>query len=173
MKLEQKIISQETVFEGKVFDIEKVRVKLPDGRCGTYDIVKTSDACAVVALDDMQNVIMVRQFRQSAEKVLLEIPAGKIDEGEEPKECAVRELQEETGYKAGNIEKILSIRVSPGYTTEVIHVYKATELAISDTNFDEDEFIETVKIPVDEVIEMIKKGEIEDGKTIAAIFAAI
>jgi ADP-ribose pyrophosphatase len=112
---------------------------------------------------------MVNQYRQSAEKVLLEIPAGKIDPGEDPDVCALRELAEETGYSAEKVEKLASVRVSPGFLTEVIHIYKATGLTLGDTNFDEDEFIETIKIPLSKTSDMIKNGEIEDGKTISGL----
>ncbi len=171
MELKEKLINLETIYEGKIFDVQQRLIELPDGRQTVYDIVKNPNACAVVPMDDDGNVIMVRQFRQSAGKVLLEIPAGKIDEGEDPDTCAVRELQEETGYIAGNIEKLADMRVSPGFSTEIIYIYKAENLEIGETNFDEDEFIETVKLPLSEVYRMITKGEIEDGKTICGILA--
>ena len=173
MQLEQQVKSKKTLYTGKVFDIEQIKVTLPDDREGTYDIVKSPNACAIVALDEEENVIMVKQYRPSANKVLWEIPAGKIDEGEEPEPCAIRELQEETGYIAGNIESLFSIRVSPGFCTEVIHIYKATELTLGKTDFDDDEFIETTKIPLIQVLKMIKNGEIEDAKTISGILAVI
>lgn len=171
MELKEKLINTETIYNGKIFDVELRKIELPDGRQTVYDIVKNPNACAIVALDGEGSVIMVRQYRQSAGKVLLEIPAGKIDEGEDPDTCAARELSEETGYTAQNIERLLSARVSPGFSTEIIYIYKATGLTPGDTNFDEDEFIETVKVPIDEAYKMIKKGEIEDGKTISGVLA--
>jgi ADP-ribose pyrophosphatase len=171
MELKEKLIETKTIYEGKIFDVQQRLIELPDGRQTIYDIVKNPNACAVVPLDEGGNVIMVRQFRQSAGKVMLEIPAGKIDEGEDPDTCAVRELQEETGYIAGNIKKIVDMRVSPGFSTEIIYIYEATELTIGKTNFDEDEFIETEKIPLETLYQMILKGEIEDGKTISGILA--
>lgn len=171
MELKEKLLKTETIYDGKIFDVQQRTIELPDGRRTVYDIVKNPNACAVVAMDDDDKVIMVRQFRQSAGKVLLEIPAGKIDEGEDPDTCAVRELQEETGYLANTIEKLFGIRVSPGFSTEIIHIYKATGLTPGDTNFDEDEFIETIKVPIKELYNMIKKGEIDDAKTISGILA--
>lgn len=169
MKLDEQLICKKTVYSGKIFDVEQRTVKLPDGREGIYDIVKSFDACAIVALDDDDNVIMVNQYRQSAKKVLLEIPAGKIDPGEDPDVCALRELAEETGYRANSIKKLASIRVSPGFVTEVIHIYKATGLTLGDTDFDDDEFIEITKIPLSSVYDMISSGEIEDAKTISGL----
>ncbi len=171
MELKEKLIKIETIYEGKIFDVQQRLIKLPDGRETVYDIVKNPNACAVVPMDDEGNVIMVRQYRQSAGKVLLEIPAGKIDEGENPDKCAVRELQEETGYIAGNIEKVVDMRVSPGFSTEIIYIYKAYNLTQGETNFDEDEFIETEKIPLEDMYQRVIKGEIEDGKTICGILA--
>jgi ADP-ribose pyrophosphatase len=171
MELKEKLVSTETIYEGKIFDVEQRLITLPDGRETIYDIVKNPNACAVVPMDGDGNVIMVRQFRQSAGKVMLEIPAGKLDEGEDIDACAVRELQEETGYIAGKIEKIVDMRVSPGFSTEIIYIYKAENLTLGETNFDEDEFIETEKIPLDTLYQMIIKGEIEDGKTICGVLA--
>lgn len=172
MKLE-KLISSYVVYSGKIFDVEQRKVELPDGRKGLYDIVKSPNACAIVAIDEDDNVVMVKQYRQSAQRCLLEIPAGKIDKGEDPKECALRELQEETGYKAKKIEKLFSIRMSPGFCTEVIHIYKATQLTLGKTDFDENEFIETIKIPLNDICDMIKNCEIEDAKTISGILTII
>jgi ADP-ribose pyrophosphatase len=171
MELKEKLIETETIYTGRIFNVELRKIKLPDGRQTVYDIVKNPNACAIVALDGEDNVIMVRQFRQSAGKVLLEVPAGKIDEGEDPDACAARELAEETGYTAQKIERILSARVSPGFSTEIIYIYKATGLTPGETDFDEDEFIETVKVPLKKAYGMIKKGEIEDGKTISGVLA--
>ena len=171
MELKEKLISSKTIYNGKIFDVQQRNIELPDGRQTVYDIVKNPNACAVVALDEDENVIMVRQYRQSAGKVLLEIPAGKIDEGEEPDTCAARELQEETGYAAQKIERLFGMRVSPGFSTEIIYIYKATKLTLGKTNFDEDEFIETIKVPLKKLYEMIIKGEIEDGKTISGVLA--
>jgi len=171
MELKEKLINTKTIYSGKIFDVQQRMIELPDGRQTQYDIVKNPNACAIVALDSDDNVIMVRQFRQSAGKILLEIPAGKIDKGEDPDNCAARELKEETGYSAQKIERLFGARVSPGFSTEIIFIYKATELTLGETDFDEDEFIETEKVPLEKAYKMIKKGEIEDGKTISGILA--
>ena len=171
MELKEKLIKTDTIYNGKIFDVQQRTIELPDGRQTVYDIVKNPNACAVVALDDDDNVVMVRQFRQSAGKVLLEIPAGKIDEGEDPDTCASRELAEETGYSADKIDRLFGIRVSPGFSTEIIYIYEAYGLTLGATNFDEDEFIEMEKVPLKTLHEMILKGEIEDAKTISGILA--
>ncbi len=171
MKLKGQLIDEKTLYSGKIFDVKQAKVELPDGRLGIYDIVKSPDACAVVALDDNNNVIMVKQYRPSAEKIMLEIPAGKIDEGEDPAKCALRELSEETGYRAQEIEKLFSIHVSPGFCTEIIHIFKAAKLTLGDTDFDDDEYIQMVKIPLEKTYDMIKNGEIEDAKTISGLLA--
>ncbi len=171
MNMKYKIISEKKIYKGKIFDINQLNVTLPDDRARVYDVLETSNACAVLALDDKDNIVLITQYRPSAGKIMLEIPAGKIDEGEKPETCAVRELKEETGYTAGKIEKMFSMYVSPGYSTEIIHIYKATKLTLGTTDFDEDEFIETTKIPLKDAIEMIENGDIEDAKTISAILA--
>lgn len=114
---------------------------------------------------------MVRQYRITADKILLEIPAGKIDAGESPLECVNRELKEETGYIAKNIKFLFAPLVSPGFATEHIHIYLATDLTLDEIDLDDDEFVETVKIPLAKAVDMIMNDEIEDSKTISGILA--
>lgn len=118
--LTQKTIESKTVYRGPIFHVEKHKVELPNKKIGTRDIVVNPNACAIVALDNDMNVIMVYQYRDSAQKVLAEIPAGKIDGDEDPFDCAKRELQEETGYISDNMVLLFKSRVSLGFSTEII-----------------------------------------------------
>lgn len=171
MNLEEKRLSRETVYKGAIFYVEKRMVRLPNGKEARRDIVVNPNATAIVALDDEDRVIMVKQYRESAGRVMLEIPAGKMDEGEDPETCASRELREETGYTAKSLKRLFASRVSPGFSSEIIYTYLAEGLELGDTDPDEDEFVETLKMPLGEVVDMILRGEIEDGKTIAGILA--
>ncbi len=171
MRLEETPISSEVVYEGKIFYVEKRMVRLPNGKEARRDIVVNPNATAIVALDDEDRVIMVKQYRESAGRIMLEIPAGKMDPGEDPETCAIRELREETGYRAKSLTKLMGMRVSPGFSSEIIYLFVARDLDLGEVDPDEDEFVEVVKIPLKELVEMIMRGEIEDGKTIAGILA--
>lgn len=171
-KLTEKKLNSETIYEGAIFDVQRQQVTLPNGKETIREIVVNPNAAAVVAIDDENNVIMVKQFRAAKGKIMLEIPAGKFDEGEDAFVCAKRELKEETGYTAGNVKFLFAPMVSPGFSTEHIHIFMATDLQIGDTNLDEDEFVEIYKIPITDVVDMIMNGEIEDGKTVSGVLAA-
>ena len=171
-KLIEKKISTETLFEGVIFKVERQTVLLPNGKEAIRDIVVNPNAAAIVAIDENNNIIMVRQFRATEGKIMMEIPAGKLDAGEEPRNCAMRELREETGYIAKKVDFLFASMVSPGFATEHIHIFMATGLELGDTEPDEDEFVETLKVPISDVIEMIMKGEIEDSKTVSGVLAA-
>lgn len=167
--MEEKIISTERIFDGRIIHLDVITVELPNGQPGYREMVQHPGAVAIVALDDMENVLLVRQFRLAAGRVMREIPAGTLNSGEDPDLCAVRELQEETGYRPGKLEKIGGIYVAPGYTTEFIHLYQATDLAESRLAMDEDEFLELDRVPFGEALAMIDRGEIIDGKSISAL----
>jgi ADP-ribose pyrophosphatase len=147
-------------------------VQLPDGKLAKRELVRHPGAVAIVALDSAQNLLLVRQFRIAAGQVLLEVPAGTLEANESPLACAERELQEETGYHPGKIEAIGGIYVAPGYTTEYIHLFVATELTESRLDGDADEFIEVERVPLPEAVAMIERGDIIDGKSIAGILRA-
>ncbi|MDZ5010321.1 NUDIX domain-containing protein, partial [Clostridium perfringens] len=140
---------------------------LPNGKNANRDVIKHPGASAIIAFLDEENIILVEQFRLPLNKVLLEIPAGKLDKNEEPVECAKRELQEETGYIAKNIDYLGSIATAPGFCDEIIHLYKAWNLVKGEKNEDEDEFTNVKILNIKDVKSMIKNGDIIDGKTIS------
>jgi ADP-ribose pyrophosphatase len=146
--MRETITHTESIYSGRVVKLVVHDVELPDGNASKRELVQHPGAVAVVALDADNHVLLVRQYRIAADQIMLEIPAGTLNPGEDPEVCAVRELQEETGYMPGHIEKIGGIYVAPGYTTEFIHLYLATDLRESRLAQDEDEFIELDRLMV-------------------------
>lgn len=173
MQLEEKTISTRHIFEGKIIDVWVDQVQLPDGREGSREIVKHEGAVGILAMDEENNVWMVRQYRKPVERVLLEIPAGTLYHQEDPLECARRELREETGFSAKKWDKILSYFSAPGFCNEALHLFIATDLVAGETSLDGDEFLEAVKVPLPQAYELIFQGQIVDGKSIIAIQHAI
>ena len=167
------IIDREQSYKGHAFNLEKVNLRLPDGRERVYDLVDHVDAVTILPIDDEGMVYFVRQFRVGAGKVLLELPAGVIDEGEEALAAAHRELQEEIGRDASRMERIGGFYMAAGYSSEYMHVYFATNLREHELEHDEDEFLSVVKLDIRQVSELIRSGEIEDGKTISAFLLAL
>jgi len=147
-------------------------VQLPDGRHAKREVVGHGGAVCIVPLRDNETVLLIRQFRLPAGKVLLEIPAGGLEKGENPDDSAMRELREETGYRAGNLRRLFAMYLAPGYSTELIHTYLATDLSEDALDQDEDENLELVPMSLNDAIALIFTGEIEDAKTIAGLFAA-
>ncbi|OQY09091.1 MAG: hypothetical protein B6I28_03660, partial [Fusobacteriia bacterium 4572_132] len=145
-----RIISEKLIYKGVVFDVKKKKIKLPNGKIADRDVIEPRKAVAVVAITDEDKVVLVKQYRVAVKKDLWEIPAGLIEEGEDPKEAALRELKEETGYKAKKIEEITKIHTSPGILSGTIIIYKATELVKSKQNLDEEEFVEVGEFGIDE-----------------------
>ena len=141
--LYEKLTSSERLFEGKIINLRRDEVILPNGRTGMREVVEHPGAVAIVPLTTEGNVILVRQFRHPIGQVILEVPAGKLDSGEDPAACAVRELAEETGFTANTLRKLISMYTTPGFSNEIIHVYLAEDLIESDKHPDEDEFINT------------------------------
>ncbi|MDR0852250.1 MAG: NUDIX hydrolase [Clostridiales Family XIII bacterium] len=142
------------------------------GGTSKREIVEHSGGVVIVGITDEGKIPLVRQYRKAAEKAVLEIPAGKLEPGEDPREAALREMKEETGYTAGNIRKLTAGYSSIGYSTEILHIYLATELSPGETDFDEHEAIDLFEFTPDELYAMTMSGEIEDLKTIAAILLA-
>ncbi len=168
----EKQLDSQLVHDGKVVHLYVDTVELPNGQTTRREIVRHSGAVAIVPVDPEGLIVMVRQFRYAAGRMLLEIPAGTLEIGELPDLCVTRELQEETGFKPGKIQKIGGIFVAPGYTTEFIHLYLATDLTPSQLEADDDEFLEVVHLPLADVLQRIKHGEIADAKTISGILLA-
>ena len=166
-----KILNNETVLKAHVFDIEKVRVELPDGRQRYYDLVRHCPAVVVLPVTEEGNILFVRQYRLGADKELLELPAGLINDGEEPDPAAERELQEETGYE-GELTRLGGFYASAGYCSEYLNIYLARNLRWNPLPQDDDEFLSSVSISVEEAFRMAENGEMEDSKTIAALMMA-
>lgn len=172
MDLTEKTVSSKEIFDGRVFKIKVDTVMLPDGRTSTREIVSHNGGVAVIAVED-NCVYLVRQFRKAIEKTILEIPAGKIEPGEEPSECGKRELEEEIGLKADSLIPLGKIYPTPGYCSETIYLFLAEKFQKTVQKLDDGEFLNVEKIRINEVLEMIKNGEICDGKTVAGIYKAI
>ncbi len=172
MDLCEKTIHEETIFEGKIITLRKDRVLLPNGEEADREIVEHPGGVAIVALDEDENVYMVRQYRHPFKTILLEIPAGKLNYGEDPFTCGVRELEEETGLVAGQYDYLGSFMVSPGFCGEKIHIYLARELSKGTMHLDPDEFLEVEKRPLKELLDMIMNNEMEDAKTVLGILKA-
>ncbi|MEG1930813.1 MAG: NUDIX hydrolase [Anaerovorax sp.] len=173
MVFEEKTISSERIYEGAILNLRKDKVHVKEGRTSYREIVEHNGGVALAALTEEGKLVLVRQFRKAAEEVALEVPAGKIEQGERDHElAALRELKEETGYTAENLELLSSFYSSIGYSTEMIHLYFATGLTPGETNFDDNEAIEIVEYDIEDLKEMIASGEIKDAKTIIAILLA-
>ncbi len=167
--MEETIISTRNIYTGRVVNVDVHEVRLHNGEHTKREQVQHPGAVAIVALDDQKQVLMVRQFRLPAQQVLFELPAGTLQPGEPPQESAVREMQEETGYKPATLEALGGFFVAPGYTTEYIHLFYATDLRESRLAMDADEFLELVRVPLPEALAMIERGEIIDAKTIIGL----
>jgi len=167
---EEVTLSTTPIYDGKIISLQVDEVRLPNGATATREIVKHPGAVAVLALHEGK-MIVVEQFRKPLEKSQVEIPAGKLDLGEELLAAARRELVEETGYSAGSMRLISSFYTSPGFANEMLHLYVAEQLTPGATNPDEDEFIECWSITLEEAKALIANGRISDAKTITAVYA--
>ena len=167
------ILSEETVFKGPVFTVERIEVDLPDGRARKYDSIKIQNAVTILPVDLEGNILFVRQYRVGSKSILLELPAGKIETGETGLATAEREIREETGYAAKSMLPLGKFFLSPGYSTEYMYTFLASGLYPSPLHPDADEFLNVVKIPQQEALQMIQKGQIEDSKTLAIFMQAL
>ena len=165
-------ISSREIYRGSVVSLRVDKVRLPAGLETIREIVEHSDAVAVVPIDTNGNIVMVRQYRKAVEQRLLEVPAGGVEKGELPEEAAQRELHEETGYTAASIEPLVRFYTSPGFCTELMHVFLARKLSSGETKPDPDETIQVVPISFERVLDMVQRGEIKDSKSIASILLA-
>ena len=157
------------IFTGKVITLNIDTVTLPNGVTIDLEMVRHPGAAAVVPLKDNETVVLIKQFRHAAGGFIYEIPAGKLDPGEDPLHCAARELEEEIGYIPGRLERLTSILTAPGFTDEVIHIYKATEMTPGRQRLDRDEVLEILEISLKEAIRMVGAGLIRDAKTIVGL----
>lgn len=169
MHFYEKTISSKEIFSGKIVNLKVDTVKLPNGKISTREIIQHPGAVAIVALTQKEDVLMVKQYRKAPESALLEIPAGKLEKNETKEECAQRELMEETGYCACDMEYVTSFYTSPGFTNELIHLFFARNIKQRQMQCDEDEYIKLEYIPLDNAISKIYKGEIKDSKTITGL----
>lgn len=166
-------VARERIFDGKVIDVEKWTVRLPDGALAPREIVLHRGAAAVVAVDDAGFVTLVRQHRVAVGEVTLEIPAGKLDApGEDPLVCAKRELEEETGLRAQRWQPLTVLLTTPGFSSERIALYLATGLSAAKAHPDEDEFLDVVRMPLGEAIGRVMRGELCDGKSAVGLLMA-
>jgi len=170
-RLEEKTIKIEEIFSGKVIKLQVEEVELPNGELAKREVIKHPGAVAVLALTDDKKIVMVEQYRKALEKNIVEIPAGKIERGEDPLDCAKRELEEETGYECKEIKKLISFYTSPGFADEIIHIYIATGLRKKENaaSPDEDEFLNLLEMTLEEAEKLIEEEKIHDAKTAYAV----
>lgn len=161
-------IKSEKIYSGKILSVKVNTVELPDQKYSKREIVLHDPAVCIVA-KNKEKIILVKQYRISVDKEILEIPAGMIEPGEAPKEAAIRELRGETGYESKNIEYVTEFYSSPGYSSEKIYLFYADNLELKEQNLDEEEQIEVLEVSIDEALKMIEVGDIMDSKTIAGI----
>ena len=157
------------IYTGRVVILNLDRVTLPNGREVELEIIRHPGAAAVVPLKDDGTVVLVRQFRHATGGFIYEIPAGKLHPGEDPLDCAARELEEEIGYRAGSFELLTSIFTAPGFADEVIHIYKGTGLTRGTQRLEQDEVLEVIEMPLEKALALIRDGTIRDGKTIVGL----
>jgi ADP-ribose pyrophosphatase len=170
-KLREETVSSERPWEGRLIQVRVDRVRLPQGHETRRELVEHAPAVAVVPLAAEGQVTLVRQWRHPAGQALLEIPAGVMERGEDPRECAERELQEEIGMWPGSLEYLMTVYLAPGYSEEEIHLYVAEKLEPRSLEADDDENLEVVKMPLEEAIAKAASGEMQDAKTVVALLA--
>ncbi|MFT9847423.1 NUDIX hydrolase [Aneurinibacillus sp. REN35] len=167
----EKTLTSTPIYDGKIIQVKVDDVELPNGKTAKREIVHHPGAVAVMAITEDNRMIMVRQFRKPLERMLVEIPAGKLEPGEEPEVCAGRELQEETGYTYVSLSHQASFYTSPGFADEIVHLYRAEGVMPGEAQPDEDEFVELMHVTIEEAQQMIAQGDIRDAKTILAVYA--
>lgn len=172
MNLTERKLESETLYDGKIVRLERDTVELPNGKTALREVVRHPGGVIILPLDDEGNVHLVRQFRYAFDRAILEIPAGKLECGEEPLSAAKRELQEEIGAVAGSWVSLGDILPTPGFCDEVQHLWLARELTFGNTNPDEDEFLEQVQLPFAQAFAMAADGRMQDSKSIVAILRA-
>jgi len=166
-------IESKDIYQGRIIKLRVDTVQLPSGRTTTREIVEHEDAVCVVPIDENNNVLMVRQYRKAVQLNLLEVPAGGVEAGETPNETVLRELQEEVSVTCGSLRRLSGFWVSPGWATEFMHAYLATDLTTASLPADDDEYISVERVPLDSIPGLIESGEIQDSKSIASLLLAL
>jgi len=164
-------MQSKNIYKGRIVTLNLETVTLPNGATVELEIIHHPGAAAVVPMKDDRTVVLIRQYRHAVGGYIYEIPAGKLHPGEEPRECAARELEEEIGYRATSFEHLVTFFTTPGFTDEVIHIYRATGLTRGTPNLGDDEILEVVEMPLEAAIDRIADGTIRDGKTIVGLHA--
>ncbi|WP_044747934.1 NUDIX hydrolase [Bacillus alveayuensis] len=169
--LVEKTVAKKQIFAGKVIDLYVEEVELPNGKTSKREIVKHPGAVAVIAVTNEGKIVFVRQYRKALDRVLVEIPAGKLEKGEAPLTTARRELEEETGYKCETLHHLTSFYTSPGFADEIVHLYIAENLTKLENaaSLDEDEFVDVLEVTLEEALQLVKEQQIYDAKTAYAI----
>ena len=171
-------LSSTELYRGKIITLNRDGVRFPDGSTAEFDVARHSGAAAVIPflndpLGEEPQILLMRQYRYAADGYIYEIPAGRLDEGESPEACALRELKEETGCSAERIEPLTTILTTPGFTDEVIHLFMATGITHGEHNREADEFVDLMVVRLSEALELVREGQITDSKTaLALMFAA-
>lgn len=169
MDLTEKTVKKNTIYTGRIITVRNDDIELPNGNSAQREVVEHPGGVTIAALTDDNELLFVRQFRYPYAEVIPELPAGKLEKGEDPFESGKRELKEETGAAAEHYYDIGKFYPTPGYCGEIIHMYLATGLSFGEQNLDEDEFLDVEKIPLKKAVEMVMSGEIRDGKTQAGV----
>lgn len=173
MNLKEETVQSSSVFKGALLKVYRDTIRLPDRSMSIREWIDHPGASAVIPLFDDRSTILVRQFRYAVRDLSLEVPAGKIDrEGESPEEVALRELEEETGWRARELTHLQSLFPAIGYSNEVIHFYLARHLSEHGEAGEDDEFVQAVRLPFEEALEMARRGDIRDQKSVVALFLA-
>ena len=172
MEFKEEMVSQETVYEGVIVNVRRDKARLMDGRITNREVVEHPGGVAVFAVDDQGRVALVRQYRYPMGEETLELPAGKLEPGEDPRGSGLRELAEETGLVPGTFEDMGCLYSSPGILAERIYLYFAKDLTQGPTHPDDGEFVETVWLPYQDLVDKARRGEIKDGKTLVGILKA-
>lgn len=169
MKLEEKTTKKNYIYNGRIINVRRDDAELPNGKPCVREVVEHPGGVCIAALTDSDELLFVRQFRYPYMKVISELPAGKLEKGEDPFESGKRELEEETGYVAEKYIDLGKFYPTPGYCGEIIHLYAAKELTFTKQRLDCDEFLNVEKIPLETAVEMVLSNELRDGKTQAAV----
>ncbi|MEK5441965.1 MULTISPECIES: NUDIX hydrolase [unclassified Fredinandcohnia] len=169
--LVEKTIKREVLFEGKIIDLHIEEVELPNGHTSKRELIKHPGAVAILAITDEKKIVMVQQYRKALDKVIVEIPAGKLEKGEAPEITARRELEEETGYDCETLTPLISFYTSPGFADELVHLFIAKDLKKIENpaSLDEDEFVDVLEVSLEEALELLSEKKIYDAKTAYAV----